>query len=54
MARASMPPERELNRFLAAVGRYGKGRIRLNASIEQDGSEAVRFEGTFALLEKGV
>jgi thioesterase domain-containing protein len=50
VARASLPQERELERFLIAVDRYRKGRVRLQVSIEQDGREAVRFEGTFALL----
>jgi len=50
VARASLPDDQALNRFLTAVDRYRKGRIRLNVSIEQGGREAVRFEGTFALL----
>lgn len=50
VARASLPEDRELDRFLIAVDRYRKGRVRLNVSIEHDGREAVCFEGTFALL----
>ncbi|HEY4646420.1 MAG TPA: thioesterase domain-containing protein [Steroidobacteraceae bacterium] len=50
VARASLPDDQALNRFLTAVDRYRKGRIRLNVSIEQGGRKAVRFEGTFALL----
>lgn len=50
VARASLPQGRELDRFLIAVDRYRKGRVRLDVSIEHDGREAVRFEGTFALL----
>lgn len=49
-ARATLPDDGELERFMRAVDRYRKGRIRLQASIEQEGREAVRFEGTFALL----
>lgn len=49
-ARATLPDDEELDRFLRAVDRHRKGRIRLHVSIEHEGSEAVRFEGTFALL----
>jgi len=50
VARASLPGDRELDRFFIAVDRYGKGRVRLSVSIEHAGREAVRFDGTFALL----
>ena len=50
VARATLPEARELNRFLTAVERYRKGRIRLSVSIEHAGREAVHFDGTFALL----
>jgi thioesterase domain-containing protein len=50
VAHAVLPPERDLQRFLATVDRYRKGRIRLHVTIEQGGREAVRFEGTFALM----
>lgn len=50
IARAALPAEPELEKFLRAVDRYRKGRIRLHVAIENAGREAVRFEGTFALL----
>jgi thioesterase domain-containing protein len=50
VARAALPTGPELERFLRAVDRYRKGRIRLHAAIEHAGREAVHFEGTFALL----
>ena len=53
VARASLPESRELERFLAAVDRHRKGRIRLSVTIEHAGREAVRFDGTFALLNTG-
>jgi thioesterase domain-containing protein len=49
-ARAVLPTGPELERFLRAVDRYRKGRVRLHVTIEDAGREAVRFEGTFALL----
>ena len=50
VARASLPAESELERFMRSVGRYRKGRVRLRVAIEHAGREAVHFEGTFALL----
>ena len=50
VACATLPEAKELNRFLTAVERYRKGRIRLSVSIEHAGREAVHFDGTFALL----
>ena len=50
VARAVLPAGRQLERFLRAVDRYRKGRIRLHVAIEHAGREAVHFEGTFALL----
>jgi thioesterase domain-containing protein len=49
-ARAVLPTGPELERFLRAVDRYRKGRLRLHVAIEHAGREAVHFEGTFALL----
>jgi thioesterase domain-containing protein len=50
VARALLPTGPELERFLRAVDRYRKGRIRLHVVVEHAGREAVHFEGTFALL----
>jgi thioesterase domain-containing protein len=50
VARAVLPAGPELERFLRAVDRYRKGRIRLHVVVEHAGREAVHFEGTFALL----
>jgi thioesterase domain-containing protein len=50
VARATLPGGPELDRFMRAVDRYRKGRLRLNVTIEHAGHEAVHFEGTFALL----
>jgi thioesterase domain-containing protein len=50
VARATLPEAKELDRFLTAVERYRKGRIRLSVTIEHAGREAVHFDGTFALL----
>lgn len=50
VARTMLPTGPELERFLRAVDRYRKGRIRLRVAIEHAGREAVHFEGTFALL----
>jgi thioesterase domain-containing protein len=50
VARAVLPAGLELERFLRAVDRYRKGRIRLHVVIAHAGREAVHFEGTFALL----
>lgn len=50
VARATLPEGQGLSRFLTAVERYRKGRIRLSVSIEHAGREAVHFDGTFALL----
>lgn len=52
-ARAVLPDEPALARFLRAVDRYRKGRIRLHVTIEHAGREAVRFDGTFALIGGG-
>lgn len=49
-ARATLPGDGEVDRFLRAVDRYRKGRVRLRVAIEHGGREAVRFEGTFALV----
>jgi thioesterase domain-containing protein len=43
-ARAVLPTGPELERFLRAVDRYRKGRVRLHVTIEHAGREAVRFE----------
>lgn len=53
LARARLPAGPDLERFLRSVSRYGKGRLRLDVVIEHAGREAVRFEGTFALLGTG-
>jgi thioesterase domain-containing protein len=50
IARATLPAAPELERFMRAVDRYRKGRVRLHVAIEHAGHQAVQFEGTFALL----
>jgi thioesterase domain-containing protein len=52
-ARAVLPAAPELARFMRAVDRYRKGRVRLHVSVEHGGREAFHFEGTFALLGAG-
>jgi thioesterase domain-containing protein len=44
------PGSEELAAFRSEFTRKGKARLRLAATIEEDGAVAVRFEGTFVAL----
>lgn len=43
-------PERWAS-FLKSLERHGRGRVRVGASLDGDGAEAVRFEGDFVAID---
>lgn len=52
MEASAIPPEREeVQKFYTMLRKFGKGRIKLQSVVKENGKIAARFEGSFVVLK---